>query len=199
MRKEKEENIYNAPNFISLLRLLASPILVLLVFHGINIWILVILFAIAALTDALDGFIARRFDLVTRFGRKIDIIADRVLMISLILAILSYLTKMGIINSSHIFLISLIMSREIFAFPFVLAAIASRKRILPHARNWGKLMTLMQGVTFPMIILGWAIALPLAVFTFIIGLVCAGYYAYDAVIKPNNAFQIKMDKYYSKL
>jgi len=199
MKKEEKENIYNIPNTLSLFRLLISPLLVLLIFHGIDIWLLVILFAIAALTDFVDGFIARKFNLVTNFGRKIDIIADRVLMISIILAILTYMINNNIINSAHILLIILIISREILAFPFLILAVIFRKRFLPHVRYAGKVMTFMQGITFPMIILNWQIAWLFAIVTSIIGIIVAGYYAYDSVIKPNNKYQKDLDKHYEEL
>ncbi|MEK6886161.1 MAG: CDP-alcohol phosphatidyltransferase family protein [Nanoarchaeota archaeon] len=198
-KKESKEKIYNLPNALSLFRLLVSPILVLLIFQGINIWLLAILFAISALTDFADGFIARRFNRVTNLGRKLDIIADRVLMISIILAILTYLVETQLITTSHILLIVLIISREILALPFFIIAIVVGKRFLPHARFAGKLMTTMQGVTFPMIILNWWIAWPFAIVTSIIGIICAGYYAYDALIKPNNKYQKDLDKHYAEL
>ncbi len=198
-RKIQKENIYNIPNAISLFRLLVSPFIILLIFQGINVWFLAILFAIAALTDALDGFIARKFNLITDFGRKIDMIADRILMISIILAILIYMVSNSIINTLHILLIVLIMSREILALPFFIVAVVCRKRFLPHARLTGKIMTLLQGITFPMIILNWIIAWPFAIITSLIGIICAGYYAYDSVIKPNNSFQKSQDKHYAGL
>ncbi len=70
-----KENIYNIPNLLSLYRLLTVPVLFYLAYRGYEAlffyWFLINMF-----TDALDGFIARRFNLQTKFGAKLDSLAD---------------------------------------------------------------------------------------------------------------------------
>jgi cardiolipin synthase len=198
-KKSQKEKTYTIPNFLSLIRIIASPLLVVLVFHGLKLWPIIILFGIAAFTDFLDGYIARRFNQVTNTGRKLDMIADRILMLSAIIAILSYMMLNNIITPDHILLIILILSREILSAPFFIIAMTLKRRPIPHARFAGKLMTLMQGITFPTIILGWAIAYVLVAVTCIVGIVSAGYYVYDSLINPNNKFQKELDKHYEKL
>lgn len=204
MEKKKEnnskvENIWNIPNPLSLFRIIISPFLVYLVFSGESIVTLVVLFCLAAFTDFLDGYIARKYNQVTNFGRKLDIIADRTLMISLVVSILIYLNINNLITDKNIWFIVLIMSREIFSFPFVLLSLLLKGRVMPHARLTGKMMTVFQGITFPTIILGWSIALPFTIITCLTGIICASYYAYDSTIKPNNNFQKNGDKYYKSL
>ena len=74
MNKEKE-NIYNLPNLLSFYRLISTPVLAYLVYIGEEklffYWFLFNMF-----TDVLDGFIARRFNLKTRMGAKLDSLAD---------------------------------------------------------------------------------------------------------------------------
>lgn len=197
---KKKENIYNIPNALSIFRIIISPILIALVCYQANIILIAALFIIAALTDFADGFIARKYDLVTNFGRRADMIADRVLMISLVLALFIYVYTQNMINTLDIELIFLLMTREIFsAVFFVIAVFKKNSRPVPHARFAGKLTTTLQGVSFPMILLGWKIAVPFSIATAIVGVVCAGYYAYDALINPKNKFQVKKDKYYASL
>ena len=196
---KKKINIYNLPNLLSLIRIIASPLLVLLVFHGMGIWPMAILFAIAAFTDFLDGFIARRFNMVTNLGRKLDMIADRILVLSLVIAIFLYGIKNNLVDNEKSVLILVILSREILCAPLFVISFLLKKRPQPHARFAGKLMTCLQGVAFPFIILGWPFAAQLAIITCLVGIVSAIYYLYDSLINPNNKFQKDMDKYYSKL
>jgi cardiolipin synthase (CMP-forming) len=71
----------NIPNAITLLRILLVPLLIRLLILGDYrgaIWI----FLIAGISDALDGFIARRFDMCTRLGSFLDPLADKLLLVS---------------------------------------------------------------------------------------------------------------------
>ena len=76
----------NLPNVISLGRLLAVPVAVWLVLSDqllVAFWV----FVAAGISDAVDGFIAKRFDAETEFGRYLDPIADKVLLVSVYLAL----------------------------------------------------------------------------------------------------------------
>jgi len=70
-----KENIYNLPNLLSLYRLLSVPFLFYVAYAGYEnlffYW-----FVINMFTDALDGFIARHFNMQTKFGAKLDSLAD---------------------------------------------------------------------------------------------------------------------------
>ena len=197
--KNKKEDIYNIPNPLSLLRIILSPFLIYLVFSSKPLWIIAAVFVFAAFTDFLDGYIARKYNQVTTLGRKLDIIADRILMISLVITLFAYLYLNNYLTQKNIGMILLLMSREILSFPFFLLALIEKMRPIPHARFIGKLTTTLQGFAFPMVILEWPIAIYFVIATFIAGFICAGYYAYDALIKPHNDFQKKMDKYYQNL
>lgn len=73
------ENIYNLPNILTFSRLLTSPIIGYLVLHD-QYATAMGLFAVAGLTDLVDGFIARRWNLQTVVGSVIDPMADKTLM-----------------------------------------------------------------------------------------------------------------------
>lgn len=70
------------PNLITILRLVLVPAVVVMIGQGR--WVeAFILFAVAGLSDAVDGFIARRFDMRTEFGAYIDPLADKALLVSI--------------------------------------------------------------------------------------------------------------------
>ncbi|KAF2434741.1 hypothetical protein EJ08DRAFT_605318 [Tothia fuscella] len=77
------ENIYNVPNILTLSRLLATPAIGYLVLHDQHVWA-VGLFAYAGVTDLLDGWIARKWNLQTVAGSVIDPMADKFLMTVLV-------------------------------------------------------------------------------------------------------------------
>jgi len=71
----KENNIYNIPNFLSLYRLVTTPVLFYLAYTNQED-LFFKLFILNMLTDALDGFIARKFNMQTEIGAKLDSTAD---------------------------------------------------------------------------------------------------------------------------
>lgn len=73
------ENIYTIPNILTFSRLIAAPIIGYLVLHDYHAWA-VGLFAYAGITDLVDGYIARRWNLQTVVGTVIDPMADKTLM-----------------------------------------------------------------------------------------------------------------------
>jgi len=204
MEKKKKlissEKILNIPNPITMTRIVLSIILVCIVFKGVSLWTIAIVFAIAAFTDFLDGFLARKLDMVTNFGRKWDIIADRTLMISIIVTLIFYLIINNDLTSQKLMLMLLIMSREIISTPFFISSLFMKKgRPIPHVRWTGKLTTGLQGITFPMIVLGWQIAIYFVIITLVSGILSGCLYVYDSNIKPNNKFQLKQEEHYKTL
>jgi cardiolipin synthase (CMP-forming) len=74
----------NAPNMITLLRLLIIPIFGYYLYEGYYLVAAILLIA-ACLTDVLDGYIARRFDLITTFGKLVDPLADKLMQVTALL------------------------------------------------------------------------------------------------------------------
>ena len=68
----------NLPNKLTLLRMALVPVYLVLLAYGFN-WLALIVFAAASITDALDGKIARKYNLITNFGKFMDPIADKLL------------------------------------------------------------------------------------------------------------------------
>ena len=77
----------NLPNKLTIFRIILVPIMVIITFFDIDIkWILVdAIFILASLTDKLDGYIARSRNLVTTFGKFLDPIADKILVLAAML------------------------------------------------------------------------------------------------------------------
>ena len=78
----KKKEIFNLPNTITLLRISVMPVLFLLLLSPGRTLSLIIaaLFILAALTDLLDGYIARKYGIVTKMGKLLDPIADKIII-----------------------------------------------------------------------------------------------------------------------
>ncbi len=132
-----EEQISNriitVPNLISLVRLAAIPVFWWLVLGADELAAATILFALIALTDWVDGYLARRLDQVTRLGKALDPVADRLLIASAIIV--------GLIASIVPAVIGVtLIAREIY-MAFVTFVVVSRKGGVLEVRWLGKLAT----------------------------------------------------------
>jgi CDP-diacylglycerol--glycerol-3-phosphate 3-phosphatidyltransferase len=129
----------NVPNFLTTIRIIVVPILAWLLFKedaasDSNRLVAGVLFIIAALTDIADGTIARRWNLITNFGKIFDPIADKAL-IGVALVGLSYL------NLLDWWFTWVILARELFVT--FLRFWVINKGVIPASRG-GKLKTIMQ-------------------------------------------------------
>lgn len=125
----------NLPNKLTMLRILMIP--VFMVFIELNslpnhiLWAFVV-FVLASLTDMLDGKIARKYNLVTDFGKFMDPLADKIL----VTAALIYFIPLGLAPA---WIVILILAREFLVTS--LRLIASGKGIVIAADKWGKYKT----------------------------------------------------------
>lgn len=181
---EKEENILNVPNFLTIARIFLTFVVVYMIFTNAKIKTIVITFAIAAITDFLDGQIARRFNQTTEFGRKADIIADRFLWAGTALAFIFAFGLEGKLTPFHGAQILMIMSREIIALPFAIGAFFTGKG-LPQTRTIGKVNTFIQGFALPSLIASIQypkflyLSVPLSIILAFTGVTAALFYMYD--------------------
>jgi CDP-diacylglycerol--glycerol-3-phosphate 3-phosphatidyltransferase len=97
-----------------------------------------IIFGVAMLTDLFDGMIARKFDAVTNFGKFIDPIADKLLVICVMMAFVD----MELISSIPVIII---LAREFLVTGLRLAA--AGKNVVVAANIWGKAKTMIQGIS----------------------------------------------------
>lgn len=96
----------NLPNFISLGRVVAGPLVVWLMLIEHMQWAFLI-FVVAGLSDAVDGFIAKRMHLTSELGRYLDPIADKVLLVSIFITL-------GVQGHLPVWLVILVASRDLF-------------------------------------------------------------------------------------
>ncbi len=141
----------NLPNKLTILRVIMIPLV--MVFYMVDAIpfgkiIALALFVIAAFTDFLDGYIARKYNLVTDFGKFLDPIADKLLVISVLIMIVVDGTVPG---PWGVIVLTVIISRELIIDAFRL--IACTKGIVLAADIIGKAKTMVQCWTMPLCIL----------------------------------------------
>lgn len=81
---KQKENIWNVPNLLTMLRMVLIPVYWVLFMRDQRIPALIV-FAIASITDFLDGRIARKYNLITSFGKLFDPLADKLMVLSVML------------------------------------------------------------------------------------------------------------------
>src|SRR3984893_6427869 len=81
----------NLPNFLTVIRIMLVPVLVVALLEktGGGDLLAAIVFAVASLTDAIDGYLARSRNWVTTFGKLMDPIADKLLIVAALIALVS--------------------------------------------------------------------------------------------------------------
>ena len=124
----------NLPNKLTLFRVLLVPIFIVLLLSNFKGFALAT-FIIASLTDWLDGFIARKYNLITNFGKFMYPLSDKLLVCSALI-VLSYMDKI------NIFITLIIIARE-----FIISGvrlIAVEKGVVIAASYWGKFKTVSQ-------------------------------------------------------
>jgi CDP-diacylglycerol--glycerol-3-phosphate 3-phosphatidyltransferase len=125
--------IFNVPNLLSLSRILSVPIFILLLLDPSPVRTLAagIVFSLASATDWLDGYLARKWGQVTKIGKLLDPIADKILIMSALVILVEL--RPDIVHS---WMAILIIGRE-FAVTGLRAIAASVGIIIP-AENVGK-------------------------------------------------------------
>ncbi|MBP3401542.1 MAG: CDP-diacylglycerol--glycerol-3-phosphate 3-phosphatidyltransferase [Clostridia bacterium] len=142
----------NIPNTLSLIRCLLVPVFVaaLIFMRDIEIWGIIvptIIYALTALTDMLDGQIARKYNLVTDFGKFIDPLADKFMVISSMVAILLWMILRGEETLALVFVwvVLIILLRELGVTSLRLV-VAGKSGIVVAASMLGKIKTVSQMV-----------------------------------------------------
>ena len=138
----------NLPNKLTVLRVVLVPFFVaaLLISKSVEPmkWAALVLFIVASLTDLLDGKIARKYNLVTTFGKFMDPLADKVLTISGMICLI----ELGRIPS---WIVVIIVAREFIISGFRL--IATEHGIVIAANYWGKFKTTFQMIMIILMIM----------------------------------------------
>ncbi len=129
----------NLPNKLTLFRVFLIPFFVFFLlapyFTGYGNYIAVAIFIVASLTDLLDGKIARKYNLVTNFGKFMDPLADKLLVCSAMICLIAT-------GQLAAWIVIIIIAREFIISGFRL--IASDNGVVIAASYWGKFKTTFQ-------------------------------------------------------
>ena len=134
----------NLPNKLSFMRVLLVPVLIIFYYlkADADFWLMFMMpiFVVASFTDFLDGFIARKYNLVTTFGKFIDPLADKLL----VMAALLLLTDAGVVP---MWITLIILSREFIVTGIRLIAVGEGKVIAASKLGKYKTATTMVALT----------------------------------------------------
>lgn len=125
----------NLPNKLTVLRVLLVPVFVIFLMCSItpyDKWIALFVFIIASLTDMLDGKIARKYNLVTNFGKFMDPLADKLLVCSAFICFIE-------LEKLPTWMVLIVIAREFIISGFRL--VAADNGIVIAASMWGKYKT----------------------------------------------------------
>ncbi|MCL2402994.1 MAG: CDP-alcohol phosphatidyltransferase family protein [Coriobacteriia bacterium] len=142
----KPERILTIPNVITFLRLLLVPLVFVLIINEGNNLLAFSLFALAGLTDFVDGYIARKTNTVTEFGKAIDPLVDRLLLGCGVLALF-------VIGELPIWILIFAIFRDFFLLSG-LAIVRKITEVEIRIRNIGKITTTLLLTGFAGLILG---------------------------------------------
>ena len=110
------------PNLITLGRILLVPIVVWAIASG-TMWIAFVLFLVAGVSDAVDGFLAKRFHMTTELGSYLDPLADKALIVSIYLAL-------GVNGFIPRWLVIMVVSRDILIVGGIMLSWVDRKSVV---------------------------------------------------------------------
>lgn len=135
----------NLPNKLTIFRIILVPIMVAIPFFNIQesflnipveFWIMNLIFIIASITDKLDGQIARKRNLITTFGKFLDPLADKILVLSAMMVLVEKNLLPAIIPI-------IVIAREFMVSGYRLVAVQKQGNVIA-ASFWGKLKTVTQ-------------------------------------------------------
>ena len=131
----RKGQVYTVPNLMTLFRILLIPFVILSYVGFHNTVLTIILLAVSALTDVMDGIIARKFHMISDLGKALDPLADKLTQVSVVLCLAFEHPLMWI-------LLALCVIRETFMLIFGYLTMKRANRVF-SARWYGKLSTVM--------------------------------------------------------
>ena len=140
----------NLPNKLTIARMIMVPFFVVFMLTGwggaANRYICLVIFCAASITDTLDGYIARRDNLVTDFGKFMDPLADKLLVCSAMICMVD-------LDRLASWIVIIIIGREFIISGFRL--IAAEKGVVIAANYWGKFKTVSQMIMIILLIVNF--------------------------------------------
>jgi CDP-diacylglycerol--glycerol-3-phosphate 3-phosphatidyltransferase len=170
IKEELKENFLNVPNLLTISRILIVFIAVYMLFSSYSRLSVAIVFGIAAFTDWLDGFFARKLKQTTSIGARLDQVIDRIFTLIIIVALIVYFIQYDL---EGVLLLVLVSSREIIgSLGFFIRLVTTKDTY--KVKYIGKLTTFVQSFTIAFIIADFSFAAWFAIATCILGII-AGY------------------------
>ena len=155
----------NVPNTLSMIRCLLVPVFVaaLLFMRNLGVWgyiVPALIYLLTAITDALDGNIARKYNLITDFGKFIDPLADKFMVLSSMISILVWMLLRGddLLALVFVWVVLIILLREL-GVTSIRLVVAGNSGIVVAASILGKIKTVSQMVGTIVILLEPALPL----------------------------------------
>ena len=137
----------NTPNKLTVARMILVPFLVVFMLTGwggdANRWICLAIFIVASVTDWFDGHLARKYNLITNFGKFMDPLADKLLVCSAMICMIET-------GKLPAWVVIIIIGREFIISGFRL--IAAENGIVIAANYWGKFKTVSQMIMIILLI-----------------------------------------------
>lgn len=151
----KPQRIMNLPNILSIVRMILVPVFMasILYMGNIEIWGFVVpaaIFALTSLTDMLDGKIARKYNLITDFGKFLDPLADKFMVFGALISLLAA-PAYAEIRMILVWVAAIVMLRELGVTS--LRLVVASRGVVVAASIWGKMKTVTQIFSILMLIL----------------------------------------------
>jgi CDP-diacylglycerol--glycerol-3-phosphate 3-phosphatidyltransferase len=165
----------NLPNKLTILRLILIPVFTAVYFISAlpyNFLIAGVIFVLAACTDFLDGYIARKYNLVTDLGKFLDPIADKVLVSTALIIMLVPVGETLILPAYSAIAVAIILARELIVSGFRM--VAASKGMVVAADMSGKIKTFVQDIAIAVLLAGASLNAGIYSVMNIIGLVMLG-------------------------
>ena len=175
----------NLPNKLTLFRIFLIPVFIIVMLLNVPSKYLIacIVFIIASITDAMDGHIARKYNLITDFGKFMDPLADKLLVIAALICMI----EVGLVPG---WMVIIIVSRELTVS--ILRAIAAADGKVIAASGGGKLKTISQMISIPILLLGAqyknTILLSIGNITILLATLLTLYSGWEYLYKNKNLF-----------
>ncbi len=138
----------NTPNKLTVARMILVPFLVVFLLTGwggeANRWICLAIFVAASVTDWFDGHLARKYNLITNFGKFMDPLADKLLVCSAMICMIE-------LDKLPAWVVIIIIGREFIISGFRL--IAAENGVVIAANYWGKFKTVSQMIMIILLML----------------------------------------------
>ena len=181
-----KDDICNIPNVLTFIRLLLVPVTAVLILSG-ELISAFITFLVACMTDLADGYIARRFDMMTRLGTWLDPLADKAMAIVVIVCF----TIRGIVP---LWVVLVVLVKELLMLAG--GVVVLRKGYMTPSNKWGKIAALVLNISiasgfmheywYPYYLYAMYVAVIFVIVAFVQYAVKNGHYVFDSPADRGN-------------